>query len=443
MRTLRSAMLTLTLIGCSAKAIAFTPAPQLTAVQTTERVGGGLPPASDTSARARGIREAQRVALEASARVRTLRVSPARIALAVGEAVPFNRLQVTALDSAGRPVAGFVPSFSMQDNSMATLRGGFVTALEPGITSLRINPVNFESPPGSQTSRSQVTASVILDISAPSLRTTITRPPVGIDSMVPTELVRHLLGGARLVVGQPIAVLDSNMLRGGYVHGSRYGQGGETSILSFPWTRLATLDTIRRRFEVAGWVPPAAPQVALRPGFQSSGFNGSSAPNTVYCRNRELVAVGVPEARGTETVVSFTRQPGQRTVCDPETMRAQTDRGSSGAVNLIPALAPIAGAITNGGGSGGGADESYADARIMTDIAIAELAEHYRRQLLAAGWKDAERTNTSSIAVTTFTMRDSTARQWSGVLTVIGNPPSNRVAVRLTLQLIPDVQRRL
>ncbi|MBY0492468.1 MAG: hypothetical protein K2R93_21715 [Gemmatimonadaceae bacterium] len=419
-----------------------TPTPQLTAVLSAERVGGGLPLATDTSARARAIRESQRVAMDASARVRTLRVTPARITLAVGEAVPFNRIQVTALDSAGRPVAGFVPSFSLQDNAMATLRGGVITALEPGITSLRIAPVNFAAPPAGPTARSAVAASVILDISAPSLRTTITRPPVGIDSMVPTELVRHLLGGARLAVGQPISVLDSNVLRGGYVHGSRYGQGTETSIVSFPWTRLATLDTLRRRFDVAGWATPPAPPVVSRPGFQSSGFTGSATPNPMYCRNRDLLMVSVTEARGTETVVSLTHQPGPRPICDPDAMRAPTDRSGSAAMNLIPALAPMPGANTTGGGSGGGIDEAYADARIMTDLPVTDIAEHYRRQLLAAGWTDAERTKTASVAVTTFTLRDSTARRWSGVLTVIGNPPSNRVSVRLALQLVPDAQRR-
>jgi hypothetical protein len=442
MRMLRSAILALIVTGCRANAPAPSPTAQMSAVHATERVAVGVPLASDTSARARALRETQRLAMEASARVRTLAVSPERITLAVGETVPFNKVTVTALDSAGRPVAGFVPSFSVQDNSMASLRGGFITALEPGTTRLRINPVNFASPPGSPTSRQQVTASVILDISAPSLRTTVTRPPVGIDSMVPTELVRHLLGGARLVVGQPIALLDSNMLRGGYVHGSRYGAGGEASIVSFPWTRLATLDTLRQRFEVAGWGPPPTPPVVSRPGFQSSGLNASSAPNSMFCRNRELVVVGIAEARGTETVVSLTHQPAQRTLCDPETMRSQTNRSLSSAVGLIPPLAPITSGLTTGGGSGGGSDEAYADARISTDMAVAEIAEHYRRQLLTAGWTDAERTNTSSIAVTTFTMRDSTARRWSGVLTVIGKPPSNRVDVRLTLYQIPDGQRR-
>ncbi len=442
MRMLRPASLALIVAGCRANAPAPSPSAQMSAVQTTERVAVGVPLASDTSARARALRETQRLAMEASARVRTLTVSPERISLAVGETVPFSRVKVTALDSAGRPVAGFVPSFSVQDNSMASLRGGFITALEPGITSLRINPVNFEARPGSEAFRQQIAASVILDISAPALRTTVTRPRVSVDSMVPTELVRHLFGGARLVVGQPIAVLDSNMLRGGYVHGSRYSPGGEASIVSFPWTRLATLDTLRRRFEVAGWGPPPTPPVVSRPGFQSSGLNASSAANSMFCRNRELVVVGIAEARGTETVVSLTHQPAQRMLCDPETMRSQANRSVSSAVGLIPSLAPIASGLTTGGGSGGGSDEAYADARISTDMAVAEIAEHYRRQLLTAGWTDAERTNTSSIAVTTFTMRDSTARRWSGVLTVIGKPPSNRVDVRLTLHQIPDIQRR-
>lgn len=439
MRTLRPALLGLTVIGCRANAPAPTPITRVVAVQAAERVVPELVLASDTSARARAFRETQRVAVEASARVRTLRVTPARIALAVGETVPFNRVQVTALDSAGRPVTGFVPSFRMQDNSMATLRGGLITALEPGITSLRITPVNSSTP---GTELPAISASVIIEISASSLRTTVTRPPVGIDSMVPTELVRHLLGGARVVAGQPIAMLDSNMLRGGYVHGSRYGGGAEVSIVSFPWTRMATLDTLRRRLDVAGWGPPPAPPVVSRPGFQSSNFNASSGASSIFCRNSQMMMVGITEARGTETVVSLSHQQGQRSVCDPETMRAQTERVMTSASTLIPALAPIASGTTFGGSSGGGPDEGFAEARITADVAVADIAEHYRRQLLAAGWTDAERTSASSIAVNTFTMRDSTARRFNGVLTVLGNPPSNRVVVRLTLQLIPDAQRR-
>jgi hypothetical protein len=411
----------------------------------SERVSAAFPLASDTSARARAMRETQRAAIEAAPRVRSITVTPARIALAVGESVSFSRFQIAALDSAGRRVEGFVPSISIQDNTMATLRGGTITALEPGSTSLRIIPMIFASPTASSTSGQKISASVTIDIAAPPMRTTLTRPPVGIDSMVPVELVRYLLGGARVVAGQPISVLDSNTLRGGYVHGSRYNGTASASIVSFPWTRLATLDTLRRRLERAGWSPPPAPKVIAQPGFQSSTFNSASGTNSVFCRNREQMSVGIAGAQGTETVVSLSHQTGQRTACDPETPRPELNRGMSGfnaAMSLIPALAPLPIGFTSGAGSGGGLDEAHADAVVMADVPVAEIVEHYRRQLIAAGWTNAERSNTSNVGIATFTLRDSTARNWSGALTVVGNPPTTRVDVRLILHLLTDAQRR-
>ncbi len=455
MRTSWPAVLALVLIGCRAQAPASAPAPQMQSVFTSQDAIRVPLSASDTSARARAFRETQRVAIEAAARVRSITVNPTRITLAVGETVPFPRFQITALDSAGRRVEGFVPSLSIQDNAIARLRGGSITALEPGTTRLRIIPTTFGGPTGTQPTGTQpirtqgleqpVAAYVVIDIAAPAVRTTVTRPPVGIDSMVPIELVRYLLNGARVVAGQPISVLDSNTLRGGYVYGSRYSATSSASIVSFPWTRLATLDTLRQRLERAGWGPLPAPRVTSRPGFQSSAFNTSSGTSSVFCRDRDLMAVGVPGAQGTETVVSLSYQNGQRTVCNPDTARPETNGGNAGftgAASLIPILAPLPVAVTTNTGSGGGSDQATADARLMTDLPVAEIVEHYRRQLLAAGWTNTERNNTPSTAVATFTFRDSTARSWHGALTVIANPPSNLVDLRLVIHQTADARRR-
>lgn len=457
MRVLRHAIVALTIIGCRASTPAATPAATpspapalpLRGMVTSERVVAGPPLASDTSAQARSIRAAQRAAIDAAARVRSITVTPARIALAVGETVSFLRFQITALDSAGRRVDGFVPNISVQDNTMATLRGGNITALEPGTTSLRILPMTFSPTTGAPTSMpmsgQRVMASVTIDIAAPPMRTTVTRPPVGIDSMVPIELARYLIGGGRVVVGQPISVLDSNTLRGGYVHGSRYVGTTAASIVSYPWTRLATLDTLRRRLERAGWGPPPAPKVITQPGFQSSVFNTATGTSNVFCRNRDLMVVGVAGAYGTETVISLNYSTGQRTACDPQPQSPEASVGMSPvltAVKLIPPLAPLPVGFISGTGTGGSNDEAHADARVMADLPVAEVMEHYRRQLVAAGWTSGERSNTSSAAVATFTFRDSTARSWNGALTVIGSPPSNRVDVRLTILLSADAQRR-
>jgi hypothetical protein len=195
-----------------------------------------------------------------------------------------------------------------------------------------------------------------------------------------------------------------------------------------------TLDSVRNRLAMVGWGPMPAPRTAAeQPGFQGSNMvmgGGSSA----FCRNRELLVVNVTEAKGTETVVSFMHQGSQtRNACDPDATRAMTP----GAINLIPSLTPVPDESVISRGRGGGNDEGYSEALIQGVLPVDEVLEHYARQLTAAGWTPVARTGVPGIAIATYTLRDSTARAWGGVLTVLATPGSNRTDLRIVVRHTP------
>ncbi|MBK8247437.1 MAG: hypothetical protein IPK85_08580 [Gemmatimonadetes bacterium] len=428
MRALPLAVLALSAASC--RSTAPTPTGQLVSVHSVERVPISGP--ADTTVRARAMREGQRRAAEAAERTRLITVSPQQLTMTVGESLPFSALRIAAMDSLQQPVDGFAPNFSMQDNTIASLRGGQILALEPGTTNLRVSAATFPPSPNPAAQRPR-TVLVPITVTAAALRTTVTRAPVPVDSMVPVELVRYLVNNARLSVGQPIAALDAATLRDAYVHGSLFGMGGGTTIASYPWTRRATLDSVRRRLEAAGWGPlPAPPNATELPGFQSSNMS-MGVSGTAFCRQREMMALRVTEARGTETVITFSHQGAQmRGPCDPTARQM-----SSSAANLIPSLSALPGEPTMGGGRGGSSDDGYSEARIMSAVPVNEVIDHYARQLQAAGWTPVERTGVTGVAIATYTFRDSTARPWGGVLSVTTTPGANRTDVRLSVRHTP------
>lgn len=433
MRALPLAVLALCAASCRSTAPAPAPTGQLVSVQSVERVPAVGPTGPDTAARARAMREGQRRAADAAARTRAISVSPSQLTMTAGESLPFSTLRIVALDSLRQPVDGFAPNFSVQDNAMVSLRGGQLLALEPGTTNLRVSAATFPPSPGAPTGQGPLTVLVPITVTSAASRATVTRPPVPVDSMVPMELVRYLLNNARLSVGQPIAALDAATLRGAFVHGSMFGMGGGTTIASFPWTQRATFDSVRRRLEAAGWGPlPAPPSATEQPGFQSSNM-AMGGSGTTFCRQREMMALRVTAARGTETVIMFNHQGAQmRGPCDP-TVRQM----SNSAASLIPSLTPIPGEPTSGGGRGGSTEDGYSEARIMSAVPVGEVVDHYGRQLQAAGWTPVERAGVGSIAIATYTFRDSTARPWGAALTATTTPGANRVDVRLAVRHTP------
>ncbi|MBL8962282.1 MAG: hypothetical protein JNJ98_20635 [Gemmatimonadetes bacterium] len=115
--------------------------------------------------------------------------------------------------------------------------------------------------------------------------------------------------------------------------------------------------------------------------------------------------------------------------------RGSTDVEPSGQPD--PSLTAIPGETTIGGGRGGSTDEGYAEARIMSAVRVGEVVDHYGRQLEAAGWTPVERAGVGSIAIATFTFRDSTSRPWGAALMATTTPGANRVDVRLAVRHTP------
>lgn len=405
---------------------------QLVTVQGATIVSASpIPPSADTSMAGRARRDAQARANAAAARVVAINVSPARLELTVGARLPMNTLRAVASDSAGRPVNDFAPSFSVQDNSIVSFRGGVITGLEPGTTNILVRASTFPMRAPSDTG---LTVRVPVTVTAVAARSSVTRPPVPIDSMVPAELVRYLLGNSRVVAGQPISALDASTLRNAYIFGSRFGGFGDATIASYPWTRRATMDSLGARLTAVGWTSlPSTPPPTEQPGFQSSSMGNSGMPTT-FCRDRQTLMIGVVDTRGTETVISFTHQGAQaRSMCDP----VLGQRMGASATDVIPSLPPYPDSPVFSRARSSGPDEGYTEAYLQGTPPASAVLEHYTRLLVAAGWTPGERTSVAGIALATFTFRDSGSRPWGAILTVASPPGSRRTDLRLAVRYAP------
>jgi hypothetical protein len=82
----------------------------------------------------------------AGALVDTIVAAPARLTLRVGDSLPFyGAMRLVARDRSGAEVHGFVPLFHVQPFVVATLRRGYLVAVDTGTAALLIRPMRFSS----------------------------------------------------------------------------------------------------------------------------------------------------------------------------------------------------------------------------------------------------------------------------------------------------------
>ena len=90
----------------------------------------------------------------AAARVRAVRVSPRTLEVRAGERLTWP--DAWAVDSAGREVVGFVPLFSFPNDSVVGRRDGYVVALQPGRTAIRVEPMHWRPRSGGEAPATQI-----------------------------------------------------------------------------------------------------------------------------------------------------------------------------------------------------------------------------------------------------------------------------------------------
>ena len=146
-----------------------------------------------------------------------------------------------------------------------------------------------------------------------------------------------------------------------------------------------TLDQFETSLRGEGWSRFDRPE----PGHPGGGGFRSAAPMAgtvrVFCRGESdpFLAVQVSERAGrSEAVATWDTGLGHHPL--REHWAAYGPGGPLG--RLIPDLAPPEGVPVQGGGGGGSDTEWEIRARALTNMAVTDLAAHYREQLRRAGW---------------------------------------------------------
>jgi hypothetical protein len=89
-------------------------------------------------------------------------VAPDSVVLHVGESQSIRgTLQIDAYDRSGTRLPNFLPLLRIENPSIATLRGGGITGVSPGMTRLQIAPLVFDTTLGRPSAKAFVTIHVV------------------------------------------------------------------------------------------------------------------------------------------------------------------------------------------------------------------------------------------------------------------------------------------
>jgi hypothetical protein len=172
--------------------------------------------------------------------------------------------------------------------------------------------------------------------------------------------------------GFPLEVLPSGMTpTASGVNGTRTVVTGTLASRAARWRAdyIAAVSSL-------GWTP----QRGQQPGFVMGGPSESVG----ICKGPDFVDVAItPGASGNANVrATLTRDP--RRVC--------ANHGPGATMGFadvaFPTLEAPSGAKASTGGSGGSSSEWSSHAQITTELSMASLADHYRAQILDAGWTE-------------------------------------------------------
>jgi hypothetical protein len=115
-----------------------------------------------------------------------------------------------------------------------------------------------------------------------------------------------------------------------------------------------------------------------------SGFVMGSADSVSICKGTDFVdvALSVPPGGSVNVRAVLTR--------DPRRQCASRGPGStmSFADVMFPVLEPPPGGKMSGGGGGGSNSEWTSHTQLTSELSMAALADHYRRQIVEAGWNE-------------------------------------------------------
>lgn len=205
-------------------------------------------------------------------------------------------------------------------------------------------------------------------------------------------------------------------------------------ILDVPMEPNEVIEFYRNRLEEAGWNETE--------GFSFSeggGFVSTMPESAIFCRyEREgpslmitAYTLATKEGNVSDTRLHLDTDP-RTSVCRERFFGPPCDDRAE----VIPLLKPPEGAILRCVSSGGGEYRWNSEATIKTELNVSELENHYRKQLLEAGWELKEEGNTSSFVWSTWSSTDEFGDHWSGILLVSEGGEENLRFLYLMVHLV-------
>ncbi|MFO7321953.1 MAG: hypothetical protein DIU68_009485 [Chloroflexota bacterium] len=169
--------------------------------------------------------------------------------------------------------------------------------------------------------------------------------------------------------------------------------------------------------EADGWYPAPVAQ-------PTSGFIPTQPETQTYCSaDGQTVMTITAQASGeATTAINLYWQEAYPGACEDSP-------AMQGGVNpVIPGLRLPPGVQMTGGSSGGGNDDSFILAMLVTEMSAGELGEFYSEQLSEQGWELTGEGNTDVTAASTWTITDDAGNPWLGVLMVVDAGENRKTA---------------
>jgi hypothetical protein len=104
--------------------------------------------------------------------------------------------------------------------------------------------------------------------------------------------------------------------------------------------------------------------------------------------------------------------------------------------HLVPELTAPQGAQVLGGGGGGGNNGMGIETFFLSDLSIAEVHQHYYKQLEEAGWHPLSEQDTENEMITFWELSDKDGATWSGRLEVVFSPPDFPDTYRVNVMIL-------
>lgn len=261
--------------------------------------------------------------------------------------------------------------------------------------------------------------------------------PQGDTSPVPRELVVALMsGGMRPValrVGTAADAVPAELYAGWQPLGSSTTGPASVSVFRAPYSSRVAQDSLKARFERAGWTPPTRPTSSFERGFISTSMIGPYSAHGYCDGTRQHASYHATSRLANEAQVFINVQGGGTSMCSviPGMVRFDAMMDSMPIPRLLP---PADLYVMQTGSNSAGVEGWGMDAQGTGRVSVTDALRHYAEQLVASGWTTSDVADAGlGIAAQGFT-RTFAGRSWFGMLAISAPPGAQRLLLHFQMR---------